>query len=339
MNIFIIYWGEHQTDAENLKDTILKEKSLEEALKNAKKMGTIDKNAGLKVLMLKCKSEEKVMNWKKEAYKLIKDANLILYVLSPEGHKSCNINWELRTALKFDKCIHYIKWDVLKQQLEGTNNMEGAPEKYTLNKVLENGIKRGKDIKELLKLEELYDIIKNDYKREYINLINDGLKKQKDLDVNVILEQYKFFAETSESLVNRRQNVNSFYITANTALIAVIATAFSDNAGWIGLVVSMVLSIPGILLNASWKKILEAYGITNSSKLKILNMLEKQLEVSLYGAEWDDMSYQYNKRRYVCFTDSEMKLPKVFNILYGCIIATCIVALVVMGMFKVLNII
>ena len=320
MNIFIIYSGNYRETAKETREAILK----------AKKKKFEDKKEKLTVSYLVYEQGEWKPGWKRKATELIKEANIVLYLLGPDGHKSRYIDWELKTALKFGKKIKYIEVDKV---TEGNTSSE---KEYEINKVLiEKDTYTNEKIiraEKLSNLNDLYQIIQKDCEKGYINLLNDAKEKKTNLDVNVILEQYKFFAETSEALVNRRQNVNSFYIKANTALIAVIATAFSSsNSNWIvKLIVLIILSTPGILLNVSWKKILEAYGITNSSKLKILNMLEKQLEVSLYAAEWDDMSYPYNKKQYVCFTESEMRLPRVFNILYVCIIIISLVALSVL---------
>lgn len=160
-------------------------------------------------------------------------------------------------------------------------------------------------------VQELVDIIMSYENSKYINLINDNTSNDS------LFEQYRMFADTSEALVNRRQNVNSFYITANTALITIAATAFSLNGDLISkLVITIVLTIPGILLNHSWTKILESYGIINSSKMKILGMLEQQLAASLYDAEWQAMSNKYNKKQYISFTDGEKSIPSIFNGVY-----------------------
>lgn len=43
-----------------------------------------------------------------------------------------------------------------------------------------------------------------------------------ELNQDIILEQYKLFLQTSEDLVSRRQNVNSFYISISSASVAVM---------------------------------------------------------------------------------------------------------------------
>ena len=237
----------------------------------------------------------------------MKSAQMILYIVGKESYKSRNINWELKEAIKLNKSVVYLK-------IEDT---------YRLNKVLQAKDPFTKEDIELadrvFNVQELVDIIMSYENGKYINLINDNTSNDS------LFEQYRMFSDTSEALVNRRQNVNSFYITANTALITIAATAFSLNGDLISkLVITIVLTIPGILLNHSWAKILESYGIINSSKMKILGMLERQLAASLYDAEWQAMSNKYNKKQYISFTDGEKSIPSIFNGVYIVVDLICI---------------
>lgn len=141
----------------------------------------------------------------------------------------------------------------------------------------------------------------------------------KDYDVSVLLEQYKIFSDSAEKLVTRRQSMNSFYLSANTALITIGATVFalSEGDNMISkLIIVIALSVPGLLLNISWLKILKSYFINNRGKMKVLSMMEKHLAASLYDAEWKAMKNRYSKERYVSFTESEKKLPQVFIVFY-----------------------
>ena len=288
MNIFIIHSG---TDIENV---IEKKSQINKTNDNGKKKAS--------VLLLKYRKF-----WKHEAKKLIKSAQVVLYILSEDGHKSKNIDWEINQAKKQQKAIVILN--------------EGK--KFKLNESLREKDPFTKEVgtigKEIASVEELYEIIDNYENGEYIHLFNDD-----NVDPEKLFEQYKLFSDTSESLVTRRQNVNSFYITANTALFTVAVTVFSLNANLISqIIITMVLSIPGILLNGSWLKVMESYSLINSSKMKILGMIEKRLSASLFDAEWEIMSNKYNKQRYISFSDREKTLPKIFNALYITIDVIC----------------
>ena len=292
MNIFIIHSG---TDIENV---IEKKSQINKINDNGKKKAS--------VLLLKYRKF-----WKHEAKKLIKSAQVVLYILSEDGHKSKNIDWEINQAKKQQKAIVILN--------------EGK--KFKLNESLREKDAFTKEVgtigKEIASVEELYEIIDNYENDEYIHLFNDD-----NVDPEKLFEQYKLFSDTSESLVTRRQNVNSFYITANTALFTVAVTVFSLNANLISqIIITMVLSIPGILLNGSWLKVMESYSLINSSKMKIISRIEKQLPASLYDAEWAALSDKLNKRKYVSFTNSEKRIPRLFIIVYICIAVFSIVLL------------
>lgn len=291
MNIFIIHSG---TDKENVKKTEIEINKINSENDNYKKAN---------VLLLEYRKF-----WKPEVKKLIKSAQIVLYILSADGHKSKNIDWEIRQAKKQQKAIVILN--------------EG---KYTLNSALyendpftKNPVLIGKQIKTI---DELFEIIENYENGKHIHLFNE-----ENIEPEKLFEQYKLFSDTSESLVARRQNVNSFYITANTALITIAATAFSLNDNLLTqLIITMVLTFPGIMLNRSWLKVMESYSLINSSKMRILGMLEKKLSASLFEAEWEAMSNKYNKVQYVSFSDRERNIPIIFNLVFIIVDIICAV--------------
>ena len=137
------------------------------------------------------------------------------------------------------------------------------------------------------------------------------------LNKEELLEQYKVFLQTSEDLVTRRQNVNNFYITINAALFTLFGVCISISDSFISkLIIALLLLSIGIILDISWLKTLEAYGILNGSKMKVISIIEKQLPASLYDSEWTVMSDKLNSKKYVSFTDNEKKIPKLFIALY-----------------------
>lgn len=249
--------------------------------------------------------------WKPEAKKLLKSAQIVLYIVGQDGYKSKNIDWEIKKAKKLGKAIIALRTD--KNYAWNETLYEKDPftkdDKFIATKI--------ESVDELIAITEKYE------KGDYIHLINE------DCDQQNLFEQYKLFSDTSEALVTRRQNVNSFYITANTALITIAATAFTINDNLAAqLLLTIVLSLPGILLNRSWLKILESYALINSSKMKILGILEKRLAASLFDAEWQVMSNRYNKQKYVSFSDGEKHIPKIFNWAFILVDVICIVVLI-----------
>ena len=128
------------------------------------------------------------------------------------------------------------------------------------------------------------------------------------------------FLQTSEDLVSRRQNVNNFYISINSALMAAFGIILALNIQPLyKSIAGVLLAAVGIILSISWIKLLASYGDLNSSKMKIISYIERQLPASLYDAEWAALSDKLNKRKYVSFTNSEKRVPILFIVVYICV--------------------
>ena len=238
--------------------------------------------------------------WKVDAKKKIKKSQMVLFFVGESSHKSENIDWEIHTAIKLKKPIYTVKMN----------------EAFTLNVSLEvidpfSGQKR------------LYS------KQSDFNSITSLIKKHESgedkvfnqdidsIDKSILLEQYKMFLQTSEDLVSRRQSVNNFYISINSALMGAFGIIWAlDILSIYKFFTGILLSVIGIILSFSWIKLLASYGDLNSSKMKIISYIEKQLPASLYDAEWAALSDKLNKRKYVSFTNSEKRVPALFIAVY-----------------------
>ncbi len=252
--------------------------------------------------------------WHIDAVKMMKEADLIVYAMSGISHQNKNVQWELKKAIRLNK--HIVCLAVKDVENCVLNDFLYVTDKNTKEKICLLDIIESK--------KELFDIIEGFNNNSYIKLFHN------DIEPSVLLEQYKIFSQTAENLVERRQNVNSFYISANTALVTVGGTIFAignENNLLSVIIVICALLFPGFLLNYSWYKMLQSYYINNQGKLKVLGMIEQKLAVSLYDAEWKAMKNRYSKKKYVSFTDNEKKLPFVFGVLYFIVLVVCIYAM------------
>lgn len=256
--------------------------------------------------------------WKREALQLLKQAQMILFVVGKTSATSPNIGWELKQAIRLHKKIYFYKLD---------------PE-YPIHPAI-NGIDRftkqvGHLGEQVHSMDELASIICK-YENGDYDIFNTDVDNLKNTE---LLEQYRLFLETSERLVERRQSVNNFYLSANTAVFSVVALMISllkedhTELSDIVLLAFILLSGVGIVLCISWVNILESYGTLNGCKMKVISIIEKQLPIALYDSEWKVMSDKLNSKRYVSFTNSEKRLPKLFTLLYILLIILCIVSLI-----------
>lgn len=88
---------------------------------------------------------------------------------------------------------------------------------------------------------------------------------------------YKLAIEMADRISARRGVANSFFLTANTAVVALLATS---DARW-------SLAAAGIVVAVAWWALLKSYRDLNAAKFEIILAMEKRLPVRVYGDEWD----------------------------------------------------
>lgn len=296
--------------------------------------------------------------WKFEAAKLINQAQLVLFIVGPKSSESPYIGWELKKTIAKEKQIFYIdiyKYESIRDKIDGFNNLTIKEKNKCVNLLMD--IDKNLNAKKDPNIEYEYSKhealkTKNKFTKEFV--IDSRVKKQNSL-ANIIsainkynsgdyeifnygfdnmndqqlFEQYKMYLNTSEALVARRQSVSTFYLSANSALITICSIIFALFDGLPKkLMIAIVVSFVGILMDYSWIRILESYGVLNASKMKIISIIEKKMPVSLYDKEWDVMSDKLNGKKYISFTDSEKRIPNMFIAIYVVtILASAILAI------------
>ena len=241
--------------------------------------------------------------WKHEAAQKIKKCQIAIFFVGENSHASPNIEWEIHTAMKYGKPIYTVKLD---------ESFRSHPSLIVRDAYSGLPVSYDKEVTFDMIAKLISDHEKGDYK-----IFNQDIDK---INSSVLLEQYKAFLQTSEDLVSRRQNVNSFYISVNSSLVAIFSFISAlEMEPLYKLSTSVILTMVGIILSVSWIKTLISYGDLNSSKMKIISCIEKQLPASLYDAEWAALSDKLNKRKYVSFTNNEKNIPLLFIVIYICV--------------------
>lgn len=276
----------------------------------AKKLSELKRNTfSLNPLML----ENGGPLWKLDAAGKIKKAQMVVFFVGENSHKSPYIAWELKRAQKYDKpiCTVLLKeGNARHDALKYRDGFSGELKYYD----------------KLRTLEEVQELI-NSYENGDYHIFNQPLES---IDKTLLLEQYKTFLQTSEDLVSRRQSVNNFYISINSAIVAIFSALCAlDFTSDLRMLAGMIFSLVGIVLSVAWIRMLVAYGNLNASKMKIISGIEKQLPASLYDAEWAALSDKLNKKRYVSFTDNEKQIPLIFIVIYSVIFAVLAGSLIV----------
>ena len=260
-------------------------------------------------------------SWKSEAKKKIKAAQLIIVVLGKDtndSQKEKTMGWEVEKAVRYNK------------QIVIYNTGKYALPKFMYRKNQFTSLDQ--PIAKQMSLEEIKKRI-DDYENGYYDIFSSDYSQlppdQKPVHDHELIEQYKMFQKSSEDLVSRRQSVNSFYITVNSAIVALTGVVMGLIEMPVKLLVALFMCLSGSILAISWMKILEAYGTLNAAKMKVICLIEKKLPVALYDVEWQVMSDKLNNKKYVSFTKREKRIPVIFLILYAIVIAFVLVFLLI----------
>lgn len=105
---------------------------------------------------------------------------------------------------------------------------------------------------------------------------------------DALSRQYQIYVEMTESLVARRAEANRFYLSINTALIAMLGFVFDVRNGF-----SAVDRVPfivlvagfGVILCLVWAKILSSHRRLMRKKFHIVHVIERQLPIQPYTDE------------------------------------------------------
>jgi hypothetical protein len=148
------------------------------------------------------------------------------------------------------------------------------------------------------------------------------------------LDLYKIMVQSSESLVARRQGVNTFFLTMNGALLTayglIVQTADFGELRAAGIA---VLGLAGVVLCFAWRSLIVSFGQLNRGKFSVINTIERYLQVAIYAAEWEALGRGEDPKTYRSFTSREIWVPNALVVIHAVVL---IIAL--LGAFHCLNI-
>jgi hypothetical protein len=112
-------------------------------------------------------------------------------------------------------------------------------------------------------------------------------------DTSTILELYKMAVEMADRTSARRAGANSFFLTVNTALAAVVGIVSSarrpsshGNVQSFDAPGLFITAIAGIVLAFAWWMLLRYYRRLNAAKFQVINKMEERLPAQPYTDEW-----------------------------------------------------
>jgi len=130
-----------------------------------------------------------------------------------------------------------------------------------------------------------------------------------------ILEQYKLYVESAEKVSDRRNNVNTFYLTLTTTIAGIIGYVKTNDLTNDKYLV-LGLSISAILICIYWVNLLENYRKLNSGKFKVIHQIENLLPLKLFDFEWEKLGRGNDKKLYKKMSNVEKGIPFIFGTLF-----------------------
>ena len=131
------------------------------------------------------------------------------------------------------------------------------------------------------------------------------------------LEIYKLYVEMADKISERRQSANSFFLTLNSAIVALVGYVnFSQNTPPGITSFFWLVAISGMVLCFLWYRLLRSYKDINPGNFKVIHAIEQQLPLRPYDAEWTALGSGQDSKLYLPFTHIEIYVPWVFFVLH-----------------------
>lgn len=139
---------------------------------------------------------------------------------------------------------------------------------------------------------------------------------------NHLLEQYKLYVEMADRISARRVQINSFYISLLSGLLAVISvfgnkelfSKFQNTK--LQYITLFLMGLLGLILCWVWHSNIGSYKQLNSAKFKVISEIEKDMPFSPYEREWEILKKDREYKIYVEQTLIEKYIPFLLAIPY-----------------------
>jgi hypothetical protein len=134
-------------------------------------------------------------------------------------------------------------------------------------------------------------------------------------------DEYKFFAERTLHLSDRRQTATQIYLTVNAAIFTVLAFQAKDLGirGWPLVIVTLPLFLVGIVACFIWHRLITQYKPLINWHYEQLREIENALSESqhIFQKEWMRFYQPHQGKEKFGFSIIEVWLPRLFLALYA----------------------
>ena len=262
------------------------------------------------------KPEKKTLFWRMKARKKIQKCNFVIFIDSldrDETHVK-NILWELKYAEKLNKRTY-----IFRTQNGPLSSRIYCKKDYSEDRIdpIRYQPRPLDDIYAFFNKETEWSIEKNLLTDYYVKLHREASESDDPKRIEkyaeekrMLLEQYRIMIDTTEKMMERRQQLGTLYTTICTGLLAFLGATFAFQNILVSAITAFASGIIIFFFCDNWKKSLTAYDLNNRGKFEVINEIEKSLPAIMFECE-----YRYNTKNGIkSYSNRERILPNIFKI-------------------------
>jgi hypothetical protein len=145
---------------------------------------------------------------------------------------------------------------------------------------------------------------------------NKEADKDNDRYIDHYLEQYRLYLLIFNSIGDRRQKSNEFFLGLNTAIIGILGYLETKNIAAESSAIILAAPFIGVAICFCWYQFIISYKKLNRAKFKVIHSIEKNLPLSLFETEWELLGRGQDPKKYRKLSSNEKNIPIIFIILY-----------------------
>lgn len=130
-----------------------------------------------------------------------------------------------------------------------------------------------------------------------------------------VLEQWKFYGQSTQQVSNRRLKNNRFYLRLLIALLGV--AGIGNTLNLVAPVGVFIIGMIGLSFSVLWAFHILSYKQLNSGKYRVLWSLAEELPYDPFRIEWERLKEGTEPDVYIKHTTVEVWWPRVFGAFYA----------------------
>lgn len=132
-----------------------------------------------------------------------------------------------------------------------------------------------------------------------------------DVDETTAIEQWKFYASTTQEVSNRRLKNNRFYLRLLVALLGI--AGIGNRLSFVTASEITAIGVIGFILCVLWAFHILSYKQLNRGKYSVLVEIADELSFNPFHMEWDELQEGKDPSVYIKHTTVEIWWPRVLG--------------------------